>query len=72
LEPVALAERLRVALSWEKLSPKYLADLLGPLGLHSERVKTQGTTKRMYRLGGSEVAELSERDRPDATDKKNA
>lgn len=70
LEPVALAERLRVALSWEKLSSKYLADLLGPLGLHSERVKMQGTTKRMYRLRVSELAELSERYGPDETDEK--
>jgi hypothetical protein len=70
LEPVALAERLRMALNWEKLSTKYLADLLGPLGLHSERIKTQGTTKRMYRLRVNELAELSERYEPDETHEK--
>jgi hypothetical protein len=70
MEPAALAERLRVALSWEKFSTKYLADLLGSLGLHSERVKTQGTTKRMYRLRVRELTELAERYGPDEVDEK--
>jgi hypothetical protein len=62
LTPTELATSLKEKLSWEKLSTRYLATLLNPLGLYSKNTRfPDGKVNLAYHLSRDSLAELSER-----------